>query len=285
MSACNAYRGKKDGESNEDYVGRLAQELDDDFIRVGADTVCAFVCEPVVGAALGCVPCLPGYLKAMKVVCRKHGALFILDEIMCGMGRTGTLHAWQQEDVVPDLQTIGKGLGAGFVPLAALLLSEGVVNTLQRGTGAFAHGHTFQGHPVACAAAVEVQRIVAEEKLIENVMKLGPVFEGELRERLGHHPNVGNIRGRGFFWGIELVKDKETKEPFPLDRGVAMGVHDLGLESEFGISLYPATGSADGVRGDHVLLSPPFWIKKDEIVHIVEVTARVLTRFFSQERG
>ena len=202
VSACNAYHGRKQSESTSAYVARLAQELDIEFERVGPDSVCAFVAEPIVGAALGCVPAVPGYFKAMKAVCDKYGALLIFDEVMCGMGRSGTLHAWEQEGVVPDLQTIGKGLGGGYAAIAGVLVGQRVVHALEKGTGAFAHGQTYQGHPIACAAALEVQRIITEERLVENVAKLGARLERSLKDRLGGHPNVGDIRGKGLFWGV-----------------------------------------------------------------------------------
>ncbi len=204
VSACNAYRGLRKGESTSAYVERLAQELDDEFKRVGADTVCAFLAEPVVGAALGCVPAVPGYFRAMKTVCDKYGALLVLDEVMCGMGRSGTQHAWEQENVVPDLQTIGKGLGGGYAAIAAVLVGHKVVRALEKGSGAFAHGQTYQGHPVACAAALEVQRIVTKQRLVENVAERGAYLGRSLRGRLGGHPHVGDIRGKGLFWGVRL---------------------------------------------------------------------------------
>jgi len=204
VSPCNAYRYQRAGESDEDFVSRLAQELEDEFLRVGPETVCAFVAEPVVGAALGCVPPVKGYFKAVKKVCDKFGALLILDEVMCGMGRTGSLHAWQDPlvGVVPDIQALGKGLGAGYAPVAALLVGEKVVSALAKGTGAFSHGQTYQGHPVSCAAALEVQRVLKDERLVENVASLAPYFEQLLREKIEPLPHVGNVRGKGFFWGV-----------------------------------------------------------------------------------
>jgi len=202
VSACNSYRGMKEGESVSAYVTRLAEELDDEFHRVGPDSVCAFVAEPVVGAALGCVPAVPGYFQAMKKVCEKYGALLVFDEVMCGMGRSGTLHAWEQEGVVPDVQTIGKGLGGGYAAVAGVLVGPKVVRALEKGSGAFAHGQTYQGHPVACAAGLEVQRIISEDRLVENVAKRGAYLERLLKARLADHPNVGDIRGKGLFWGV-----------------------------------------------------------------------------------
>lgn len=207
VSACNAYRGMKEGETEKQYVERLAQELDDEINRVGTDKVCAFIAEPIVGVAQGCVPAVPGYFKAMKEVCDKYGVLLVLDEIMCGMGRSGTLHEWEQEDVIPDIQTVGKGLGGGYTAVAGILINKRVVDVLDKGTGAFAHGQTYQGHPVACVAAAEVQAIVREQNLVENVRKMGPVLEKALNERIGNHPHVGNIRGKGLFWAVSTSGD------------------------------------------------------------------------------
>ncbi|EFX04672.1 exocyst complex protein exo70 [Grosmannia clavigera kw1407] len=270
---CFAYRGKlgaasQDEESDEAYVARLAAELDAEFQRVGPHTVCAFVAEPVVGAALGAVPAVPGYFKAVRDVCHKYGALLILDEVMCGMGRTGTLHAWQQEDVVPDIQTMGKCLGGGYQPIAAVLASHEVTDAFSRGTGSFVHGHTYQGHPVACAAALAVQKIVAEEDLLANVRDLGAVLGRLLVQRLGSHANVGNIRGRGFFWGIEFVQDKATARPFPAESQVAMKIAELGLSAQHGIAVYPGSGTADGVSGDHIILAPPYNVTRAEVDEI-----------------
>ncbi|GME31660.1 Aminotransferase [Neofusicoccum parvum] len=281
VSACNAYRGRKAGESDEEYVAKLAKELDDEFQRVGPESVCAFVAEPVVGAALGCVPPVQGYFRAIKAICDKHGALLIMDEIMSGMGRTGTLHAWQQEDVAPDIQTIGKGLGGGYAPVAGLLINHRVVNALDKGTGSFSHGQTYQGHPIACAAAAEVQRIIKEGELCENVRIMGKVLEELLKKGLADHPNVGNIRGRGLFWGIEFVKDKSTKEPFDPKNGIAMGVHEKGMEPEYSISIYPGTGTADGKSGDHVLLAPAYNVTRADVEKIADLTTRVITDFFA----
>ncbi|KAE8147477.1 pyridoxal phosphate-dependent transferase [Aspergillus avenaceus] len=282
VSPCYAYRDKRDHESDADYVARLAAELDAEFQRVGPETVCAFIAEPVVGAALGAVPAVPGYFKAMKAVCERHGALFILDEVMSGMGRCGTLHAWEQEDVVPDLQTIGKGLGGGYVPVSGLLIGEHIVETMDKGTGVFRHGHTYQGHPMACAAALAVQKVIQEENLLENVRAMGTYLEQRLRSRLERHPYVGDIRGKGLFWGIEFVRDKATKEPFGPDQSVAFHVQETGLRPEYAISLYAAGGCVEGTRGDHVLLAPPYNVTREEIDIIVETTARVLEHVFTK---
>ncbi|KAL4795664.1 pyridoxal phosphate-dependent transferase [Aspergillus venezuelensis] len=280
VSPCYAYRGKKDGELDEDYVQRLADELDAEFERVGPDSVCAFIAEPVVGAALGCVPSIPGYFPAIKRVCEKHGALLILDEVMSGMGRCGTLHAWEQEGVVPDLQTIGKALGGGYAPVSALLISGKVVDAIDKGTGAFRHGQTYQGHPVSCAAALAVQRVIRDEGLLENVKSMGKYMEERLKGALEGMEHVGDIRGKGLFWGIELVKNKSTKEPFDTEDAIAFKIQETGLKPEFAISLYCSSGTVDGIRGDHFILAPAYNVSREEIDIIVETTAKVLEEVF-----
>ncbi|KAL5049657.1 hypothetical protein BDW71DRAFT_152220 [Aspergillus fruticulosus] len=282
VSPCYAYRGKKDGESDADYVARLADELDAEFQRVGPDTVCAFIAEPVVGAALGCVPAVPGYFAAMKSICEKHGALLILDEVMCGMGRCGTLHAWKQEDVIPDLQTIGKALGGGYAPVSGLLISDKVVQAIDKGTGAFRHGQTYQGHPISCAAALAVQRVIEEEELLDNVKVMAGYLEESLRSALEGMQYVGDIRGKGLFWGIEFVKDKVTREPFSPETALASKIQETGMKPEFGISLYAGTGTVDGTRGDHIILAPAYNTTKEEIDIIVGTTAKVLDEVFAQ---
>ncbi|KAI1916474.1 hypothetical protein LOZ61_001131 [Ophidiomyces ophidiicola] len=282
VSPCNAYRDKNPGESDAEYVARLAAELDAEFQRVGPDSVCAFVAEPVVGAALGCVPAVPGYFPAMKAVCDKYGALLILDEIMSGMGRCGTLHAWEQEGVVPDLQTVGKGLGGGYAPVSGVLVGTKVATALERGTGAFRHGQTYQGHPLACAAALAVQKVIRDEKLLENVRAMGDLLEAKLQEYVGGHPNVGNIRGKGLFWGIEFVQDKATKEPFDPKLAVGNRVQNTALTPKYSFSIYAGGGTADGKRGDHVLLAPPYNITPDEVELIARLTAAVIEDVFTE---
>lgn len=282
ISSCNAYRQRQDGESDASFVTRKAAELEAKFQELGPNTVIGFIMEPVVGAALGCVPSVPGYLKAMRDVCHKHGALFILDEVMSGMGRCGTLHAWQNEGIVPDLQTIGKGLGAGYQPVAALLISQKIVDTLMDGSGQFIHGQTYQGMPVQAAAALEVQKIVREGNLMQNVQTQGAYFEKRLKALLGSHPNVGDIRGRGLFWGIEFVKDKTTKEPFDPKLGVAQKVHDAGISAPFNMTMYPGTGTMDGVRGDHVILAPTYVVTKADIDYIAQATSDAIHQVFKK---
>jgi len=282
VSPCYAYRGSKDEETIEQYVDRLAAELDAEFQRVGPETVCAFVVEPIVGAALGCVPAVAGYFPAVRKVCDKYGALMIADEVMSGMGRCGYLHAWQSPliNTSPDLQTIGKGLAGGYQPIAAVLASPKVVDVLTRGTGAFSHGQTFQMSPICCAAAAAVQKIIMQPGIMEHVRKLGAALENGLRQCLAKKWFVGDIRGMGLFWGIEFVKDKSTKEPFDPALQVAMGIHKLAMEEPYSISLYPGTGSVKGTGGDFVLLAPPYQCTLEDIQLIVERTVATIDAYF-----
>ena len=267
VSPCFEYRYKGDGETAERYVQRLAAELEAEFQRVGPETVIAFCAETVVGATAGCVTALPGYFAALRAVCDRHGALLILDEIMSGMGRTGTIHAWEQEGITPDIQAIAKGLGGGYQPIGALLVSRRVIEGLSAGSGAFAHGHTYQAHPVACRAALEVQRIIAEEDLLANVQAMGALLERALLERFGNHAYVGDIRGRGLFRAIELVEDRGSKRPF--DPALQMNDRVKRHALRLGLGVYPTGGTIDGVRGDHVLIAPPYIAAAGDIETIV----------------
>ncbi|KAJ5887950.1 Pyridoxal phosphate-dependent transferase major region subdomain 2 [Penicillium taxi] len=281
VSPCYEYQFRKEGESSVEYVARLAAELDAEFQRVGPGNVIAFVAETVGGATSGCITAEPGYHAAMRDVCWKHGALYILDEIMCGMGRTGSTFAWQQEkdaegnQVSPDIMTLGKGLGGGYAPIAAIIVNKKVIEVLDRGTGAFNHGHTYQAHPVSCATALAVQKIVHREKLVENCDKMGQVLEGLLREYLGGQKHVGDIRGRGLFYAVEFVQDRESKEPIDttLNFGYALQKQSLDL----GVAVYPGHGTIDGVKGDHIIIAPPYTVNQDQLENIVKILAAAYT--------
>jgi adenosylmethionine-8-amino-7-oxononanoate aminotransferase len=268
VSPAFAYHEQRDDESEADFVARLAAELEAEFQRLGPDTVAAFIAEPVVGATAGCVPAPEGYFRAIRDICNRHGALLILDEVMCGMGRTGTLHAWEQEGITPDIQAVAKGLGGGYQPIGAMLASTGIIDTIRQGSGAFQHGHTYLAHPLACAAALEVQRIISEERLLDNVKALGGQLERRLTERFGNHRHVGDIRGRGLFWAIELVADRGSREPF--DPGLKLNQKIKAAAFEGGLACYPAGGTADGRRGDHVMLAPPYIATSGDIDMIVD---------------
>ncbi|KAF2621663.1 aminotransferase [Macroventuria anomochaeta] len=282
ISPCYAYRGLQTGESVAEYVTRLKNELEQKIQDLGPKNVAAFICEPVVGAALGCVPAEAGYLAAMREVCDRYGILLIFDEVMCGMGRTGYLHAWQKEGVAPDIQTVGKGLAGGFQQLSAMLVSPKVNDAFEYGpgSGAFSHGHTFQNYPLACAAGLEVQKIIQEENLLQNVKEKGFRLSKSLKKRLSNHRHVGDIRGAGLFWGIEFVKDKQTMEPFPADMKINWRIYEKGLAPPYEIHVYPGMGTADGVNGDHIILSPSYNITDTEIDAIVDRVARLIEDYF-----
>ncbi|MGH6738409.1 MAG: aspartate aminotransferase family protein [Bradyrhizobium sp.] len=263
-----AYHEKRDNESEADFVARLAADLESEFQRLGPDTVAAFIAEPVVVATAGAVTAPEGYFRAVREICNKHGALLIFDEVMCGMGRTGTLHAWEQEGVAPDIQAIAKGLGGGYQPIGAMLATSRIVDTIRQGSGAFQHGHTYLAHPLACAAALEVQRVIGEEKLLDRVKELGKHLERRLTERFGNHRHIGDIRGRGLFQAIELVEDRATRKPF--DPGLKLNQKIKAAAFEGGLGCYPSGGTADGRNGDHVLLAPPYICTTGDIDMIVD---------------
>lgn len=265
---CYAYRGRRDDETDVEYGRRVADALEAEIVRQGPDRVAAFIAEPVVGATLGAVPAVPGYFARVREICDRHDVLLILDEVMCGMGRTGTLHAWEQEGVTPDIEIVAKGLGAGYQPIGALLVHGRIVEAIRAGSGAFQHGYTYVGHPVACAAALAVQRTIRDEDLLARVRALGTRLDGLLRERLGDHPNVGDIRGRGLFVGIELVADRATKAALPPAARAHARVKAEAMAR--GLLCYPSGGTLDGVQGDHVLLAPPFNVADHHLHELVD---------------
>ncbi len=263
-----AYHEKHDDESDAQFVARLAAELEAEFQRLGPDTVAAFLAEPVVGATAGAVTAPDGYFKAVRQICDRHGALLILDEVMCGMGRTGTMHAWEQESVAPDIQAIAKGLGGGYQPIGAMLASGRIIDTIRSGSGAFQHGHTYLAHPLACAAALAVQDVIRDDHLLDRVSERGRQLEQRLTERLGNHRHVGDIRGRGLFWAVELVADRASRTSF--DPALKLNQKIKAEAFANGLGCYPGGGTIDGVRGDHVLLAPPYIASAEEIDLIVD---------------
>ena len=268
VSPCYAYRDRGDAETDAQYVARLVAELEAEFQRLGPDTVIGFIAEPVVGATLGCATALPGYFEGVRAVCDRHGALLILDEVMSGMGRTGTLHAWEQEGVTPDIQVVAKGLGAGYQPIGGILVHGRVIEGLAAGSGAFMHGHTYQAHPVACAAAVAVQQVIADDGLLDNVRAMGALLEQRLVERFGNHRHVGDIRGRGLFWAVEFVADRATKQVF--DPALTLNERVKREAFERGLACYPMGGTIDGRLGDHAILAPPYIVTAEQVDMIVD---------------
>jgi adenosylmethionine-8-amino-7-oxononanoate aminotransferase len=256
VSPCYPYREQRAQETPEQYGQRLAHELEAAIERVGSGKVIAFVAETVGGATAGVLTPVPGYFRAVREVCDRHGVLLILDEVMCGMGRTGTLHACEQEGVVPDLLVIAKGLGGGYQPIGAVLAQGRIVEAMSAGSGFFQHGHTYLGHAVACAAALAVQKVIHRDGLLARVREAGGVLEGQLLDAFGAHPHIGDIRGRGLFWGVELAKDREAKTPF--DPALKLHARIKREAMARGLMVYPMGGTVDGRYGDHVLLAPPF---------------------------
>ena len=285
ISPCYAYRHQTGSE--EDYENSLIQELIDTIEKVGGEKVAGFVFEPIVGAALGCVPATEGYMEKVRAVCNKYGILMVCDEVMCGMGRCSdgrSLHAWKsmhpdipEDQVAPDIQTIGKGLGGGYVPIAAVLASQKIASALASGSGGFRNGFTYQAHPICCAGAVAVQKIIIEDRLLSDVADLGQILEELLFEKVAPLPHVGNIRGRGLFWGIEFVQDKDTKKPFA-KVGAAAAVAAAALQR--GVQVYVCEGVADGIVGDAIIVAPAYTCIMKDIRFIVDVVAGAITASF-----
>ena len=267
ISPCYEYVDKLKEETSFDYGQRVAQELEDEILRLGTDKVMAFIVEPVVGATMGAVPAVPGYFKKVRNICDKYGVLLILDEVMCGMGRTGHLFASEFDEIAPDILCIAKGLGAGYQPIGAMLCSKNIYNRLGKGSGFFQHGHTYMGHPVACAAALAVLKAILNRKLLSSIKSKSNQLFNCLETQLGHHPNIGDIRGRGLFIGIEIVKNIETKKPFDPNLKVAASIKHAAFEA--GLICYPMSGTRDGKWGDHILLAPPFIINENQIIELV----------------
>ncbi len=268
VSPCFAYRERLDGETDGQYVQRLADELDAKIVELGSENVAAFVAETVVGATAGAVPPVADYFRRIRSVCDRHGVLLLLDEVMSGMGRTGTLFAYEEDGVVPDMVAIAKGLGGGYQPIVATLVSRRIYDAITRGSGFFQHGHTYIGHATACAAALEVQKVIAEENLLANVQARGEQLRTALRARFADHAHVGDVRGRGLFVGVELVADRATKAPLPPAHKTHARVKAEAMQR--GLMVYPMGGTIDGQRGDHILLAPPFIATAQDIDAIVE---------------
>jgi adenosylmethionine-8-amino-7-oxononanoate aminotransferase len=268
VSPCYAWRDQRVDESEAAYTQRLLDELEATIVAAGPRRVIAFCAETVVGATAGALPPTAGYFKGVREICDRHGVLWIADEVMCGMGRTGTLHAVEQEGASPDLLVVAKGLGGGYQPIGAVLAHERVIAPLRDGSGIFQHGHTYLGHPTACAAALAVQRVIERDDLLANVRERGAQMMAALRERLGAHAHVGDIRGRGLFVGVELVADRSTKATFDPARKLHAKVKARAFAN--GLLVYPMGGTIDGVHGDHVLVAPPFICTAAEIDTIVD---------------
>ncbi|MCZ0879249.1 aspartate aminotransferase family protein [Raoultella ornithinolytica] len=274
VAACNEYRDRREDESQQQYTDRLLLELEQAMIEAGPETIIGFCAETVVGATTGATPPTPGYLRGVRQLCDKYGILYIADEVMCGMGRTGTLHAFEQDDVVPDLVTIAKGLGGGYQPIGAVLAGEKIMAALQAGSGLFQHGHTYICHATAAAAALAVQQVIERDNLLEAVKQQGHYLQSALRDVLGALPHVGDTRGRGLFAGVELVHDKGDKTPFDpaLKLHAAIKANCLSR----GLMVYSMGGTIDGQYGDHILIAPPFIITPPQLDFVVDTLHRVI---------
>lgn len=279
ISPCYEYRGRAEGESVEDYGLRVADELEAEILRLGPETVMAFVAEPVVGATAGAVPAVEGYLKRIREICDEYGILLILDEVMCGMGRTGYLFACEEDGVAPDMITIAKGLGAGYQPIGALLVQGKIYDAIAAGSGFFQHGHTYMGHAMAAAAANAVLSEIEENDLLTCVRTQGEKLQNALVAQFGQHAHVGDVRGRGLFRGVELVADRDTKQPF--DPALKLHAKIKAAAFEAGLICYPMGGTIDGVNGDHVLIAPAFITEDTQIDELVSKLSTAIDKALS----
>ena len=274
VAPCYEYRDRGERQTVDEYTAALLDELETAIMKAGPDKVIAFVAEPVVGATGGAIPPTPGYFKGVREICDRHRILFIADEVMCGMGRTGTMFAIEQDGVAPDIIAVAKGLGAGYQPIGAVLAQGAIVERLRRGSGSFLHGHTYIGHPVAAAAALAVQEVIERDGLLQQVQRRGATLRRMLGDVFGQHPHVGDIRGRGLLVGIELVRDRVSKEPFAPQRRLHAAIKNEAMTR--GLMVYPMGGTVDGQRGDHVLLAPPFIVSASDLSEIVARLAEAL---------
>ncbi|NVK17021.1 MAG: aspartate aminotransferase family protein [Rhodobacteraceae bacterium] len=280
ISPCYEYVGRAECESSYDYGQRVANELETEILRLGPQSVMAFMAEPVVGATSGAVPAVEGYFKRIREICDQYGVLLILDEVMCGMGRTGHLFACEADGVAPDILCIAKGLGAGYQPIGAMLCTKQIYEAIKNGSGFFQHGHTYIGHPVATAAGLAVVKAMLERGLVQRCAEMGEKLQAALEDRFGQHPNVGDIRGRGLFRGIELVTDREAKAPFDPALGLAGKIKKAAFQA--GLICYPMSGTRDGRNGDHILLAPPFIITEEQIAEVVDKLETAITQCLPQ---
>lgn len=275
IAPCYEYADRAEGETSFDYGQRVANELEAEILRLGSETVMAFMAEPVVGATSGAVPAVAGYFKRIREICDQYGVLLILDEVMCGMGRTGHLFACEADDVAPDILCIAKGLGAGYQPIGAMLCSNEIYGAIAGGSGFFQHGHTYIGHPVATAAGLAVVEQMLSRDLVARCQTMGERLQDALVDRFGDHPHVGDLRGRGLFRGVELVSDRAGKTPFDPGLGLAAKVKKAAFDA--GLICYPMSGTRDGRLGDHILLAPPFIISEAQITEVVDKLELAIT--------
>ena len=276
IAPCYEYADRTENESSFDYGQRVANALEEEILRLGAESVMAFMAEPVVGATLGAVPASDGYFKRIREICDKYGVLLILDEVMCGMGRTGHFFACEHDGVNPDIVCIAKGLGGGYQPIGAMLCTDRIYDAISKGSGFFQHGHTYLGHPVATAAALAVTTQLIDRDLPAKVKVMGERLQSALEVALGQHPHIGDIRGRGLFRGIEIVEDRNSKMPFDPKHGLAAKIKQAALAE--GLICYPMSGTRDGKHGDHILLAPPFILEQSHLDELVDKIDSALSK-------
>ena len=277
IAPCYAYRHKSDDETDRDYGRRVANDLDKAIRVTGAENVAAFIAEPVVGATLGVVPPVPGYFEEIRRICDEHQILFIADEVMCGSGRCGTFYTIDQENVVPDMVSTAKGLGGGYQPIGAVIARKEIYKTIRDHKKDLAHGHTYIGHAIACAAGVAIQKCL-DDRLLDSVSDKGERLRAILYEHFGEHPNVGDIRGRGLFFGLEFVADRKTKKAFEVENHIPSKLKKAAMEHH--LICYPGGGTVDGQMGAHMLLAPPFIAQDDHFVQLVDKLKSIFAKVF-----
>lgn len=264
---------QRDGDRDA-HVRRLLDETRATIEAAGGESVIAIVVEPVGGASTGARLVDRAYLEGLRALCDEFGCLLIFDEVLCGVGRTGSWFAYQHFGVTPDLLTTAKGLGAGYYPIGALLAREAIVDTVMAG-GGFQHGHTYAGNPLACATGLAAVEAVRREGLLDNVRTRGEQLQRGLEALKARHAWIGDVRGLGLLWGVELVMDPVAKTPFPAEANLFARV--TALAKEEGLLIYPRR-TLDGLAGDHFLVSPPFTITADEVELLLERLGRALER-------
>lgn len=274
IAPCYEYRDRASDETQEAYGRRIANELEAEILAREPGSVMCFIAEPVVGATMGAVTAVPGYFKNIREICDTYGVLLILDEVMCGMGRTGALFACETEGISPDILTIAKGLGAGYQPIGAMLCQGDIYDAIGAGSGFFQHGHTYMGHALATSASVAVLKVIEERDLLTNVRAMGDALRAGLVSAFGQHPHVGDIRGRGLFIGLELVADRASRTPF--DPGLKLAAKIKSAAFDAGLICYPSSGTIDGRRGDHILLAPPYIINEGHVDELVSKLSAAL---------
>ena len=278
IDPCYAYRHQKSDETEEEYGARAAQLLENTIEREGADTIAAFIAEPVVGASLGVVCAAKGYFAEIRAICDRHDILLIADEVMCGTGRTGTFFAHEQEGFRPDIVTLAKGLGGGYQPLAATIVNAKISNFFTNNAAGFAHGHTYAGHAAACAAGVAVMKTINQQNMLAAVRSKGAQFGALLKATLSEHPNVGDIRGRGLFWAIEFVQNSETTTSPRGGAAIAKQLKDTAMQN--GLMCYPGGGDPSKGLNCHILLAPPYIIEQSHMDQAIAKLTTTITEVF-----